>query len=182
MDDHASFRWIRSTWSSCSIPYDRPPPWSRDHLKPSSIVLSHTLQHIHTTAHHIYIPAFYYWLELFWHDMTSFLLPLHSRHLEHRLHLCWNARRKTPLPWKGPWVGMSWDSWEKCTLSLWYILADVLIIDAALPLWHWSDVNQFSIITELLGTPPEDVIQTICSENVSQSLFKRDCTILCLGK
>lgn len=30
-----------------------------------------------------------------------------------------------------------------------------------------TDVNQFSIITELLGTPPEDVIQTICSENVS---------------
>lgn len=32
-----------------------------------------------------------------------------------------------------------------------------------------ADVNQFSIITELLGTPPEDVIQTICSENVSRS-------------
>lgn len=29
-----------------------------------------------------------------------------------------------------------------------------------------SDVNQFSIITELLGTPPDDVIATICSENV----------------
>ena len=28
------------------------------------------------------------------------------------------------------------------------------------------DVNQFSIITELLGTPPDDVIDTICSENV----------------
>ena len=28
------------------------------------------------------------------------------------------------------------------------------------------DVNQFSIITELLGTPPDDVIQTIASENV----------------
>jgi len=28
------------------------------------------------------------------------------------------------------------------------------------------DVNQFSIITELLGTPPDDVIETICSENV----------------
>jgi p38 MAP kinase len=28
-------------------------------------------------------------------------------------------------------------------------------------------VNQFSIITELLGTPPDDVIETICSENVS---------------
>lgn len=29
-----------------------------------------------------------------------------------------------------------------------------------------ADVNQFSIITELLGTPPDDVIKTICSENV----------------
>lgn len=29
-----------------------------------------------------------------------------------------------------------------------------------------ADVNQFSIITELLGTPPDDVIQTIASENV----------------
>ncbi len=28
------------------------------------------------------------------------------------------------------------------------------------------DVNQFSIITELLGTPDDDVIQTIASENV----------------
>lgn len=28
------------------------------------------------------------------------------------------------------------------------------------------DVNQFSIITELLGTPPDDVIKTIGSENV----------------
>lgn len=39
-----------------------------------------------------------------------------------------------------------------------------------------ADVNQFSIITELLGTPPEDVIQTICSENTLrfvQSLPKR---------
>lgn len=29
-----------------------------------------------------------------------------------------------------------------------------------------TDVHQFSIITELLGTPPEDVIGTIASENV----------------
>ena len=29
-----------------------------------------------------------------------------------------------------------------------------------------ADVNQFSIITELLGTPPDDVIATIASENV----------------
>lgn len=31
----------------------------------------------------------------------------------------------------------------------------------------YPDVNQFSIITELLGTPPDDVIETICSENVT---------------
>lgn len=35
------------------------------------------------------------------------------------------------------------------------------------PLFPGKDhVNQFSIITELLGTPPDDVIATICSENV----------------
>lgn len=35
------------------------------------------------------------------------------------------------------------------------------------PLFPGKDhVNQFSIITELLGTPPDDVISTICSENV----------------
>lgn len=30
----------------------------------------------------------------------------------------------------------------------------------------YADVNQFSIITELLGTPPDDVIESIASENV----------------
>lgn len=35
------------------------------------------------------------------------------------------------------------------------------------PLFPGKDhVNQFSIITDLLGTPPDDVIKTICSENV----------------
>lgn len=33
-----------------------------------------------------------------------------------------------------------------------------------------ADVNQFSIITELLGTPPDDVIETIASENVPELL------------
>ncbi len=38
------------------------------------------------------------------------------------------------------------------------------------PLFPGKDhVNQFSIITELLGTPPDDVIQTIASENVRDS-------------
>jgi p38 MAP kinase len=36
------------------------------------------------------------------------------------------------------------------------------------PLFPGKDhVNQFSIITELLGTPPDDVINTIASENVN---------------
>jgi len=39
------------------------------------------------------------------------------------------------------------------------------------PLFPGKDhVNQFSIITELLGTPPDDVIQTICSENARTKL------------
>ena len=46
-------------------------------------------------------------------------------------------------------------------------------------LFHTVDVNQFSIITELLGTPPDDVIKTIGSENVGRSplpkeLYMRD--------
>jgi len=40
------------------------------------------------------------------------------------------------------------------------------------PLFPGKDhVNQFSIITELLGTPPDDVINTIASENVGLSAF-----------
>ncbi|KAF8915017.1 mitogen activated protein kinase [Mucidula mucida] len=46
------------------------------------------------------------------------------------------------------------------------------------PLFPGKDhVNQFSIITELLGTPPDDVIETIASENTLrfvQGLPKRD--------
>lgn len=37
-----------------------------------------------------------------------------------------------------------------------------------------ADVNQFSIITELLGTPPDDVIATICSENVGPRRLRSD--------
>jgi hypothetical protein len=41
-----------------------------------------------------------------------------------------------------------------------------------------SDVNQFSIITELIGTPPDDVIKTICSENVRHVCPVRDALLL----
>lgn len=62
-----------------------------------------------------------------------------------------------------------------------FILRPMLIVDLArdfgfhgletnsshLSTYHTAaDVNQFSIITELLGTPPDDVIKTIGSENV----------------
>lgn len=40
------------------------------------------------------------------------------------------------------------------------------------PLFPGKDhVNQFSIITELLGTPPDEVIQTIGSENVRYPIY-----------
>src|ERR1700722_13640247 len=35
-----------------------------------------------------------------------------------------------------------------------------------LRMWWMTDVNQFSLIIELLGTPPDDIIETICCENV----------------
>ena len=47
------------------------------------------------------------------------------------------------------------------------------------PLFPGKDhVNQFSIITELLGTPPDDVINTIASENVS--LRQSELCALCM--
>ena len=42
------------------------------------------------------------------------------------------------------------------------------------------DVHQFTIITELLGTPPDDVIATICSENVKRKKKKKLTIILTL--
>ena len=44
-----------------------------------------------------------------------------------------------------------------------------------------ADVHQFSIITELLGTPPEDVIQTIASENVSVCMPSRVSSIVLIS-
>jgi hypothetical protein len=70
-----------------------------------------------------------------------------SRHLEYGLYLCGNVGRKAPFPRKGPWVAV-----QSQSIKSWLFIV--------------TDVNQFSIITELLGTPPDDVIQTIASENV----------------
>jgi p38 MAP kinase len=47
------------------------------------------------------------------------------------------------------------------------------------PLFPGKDhVNQFSIITDLLGTPPDDVIKTICSENVRRKTLNMNMAIL----
>jgi p38 MAP kinase len=40
------------------------------------------------------------------------------------------------------------------------------------------DVHQFSIITELLGTPPDDVIESIASEHVRPSEFEGRCSLI----
>jgi len=67
-----------------------------------------------------------------------------------------------------PEIMLTWQKYD-VEVDIWSagcIFAEML---EGKPLFPGKDhVNQFSIITELLGTPPDDVIQTICSENVSQ--------------
>jgi hypothetical protein len=66
------------------------------------------------------------------------------------MYFCRDAGREAPFPRKGS-----------------YVIVSSEISHALIELSIYSpDVNQFSIITELLGTPPDDVIETICSENV----------------
>lgn len=69
------------------------------------------------------------------------------------MHICRDAGRKAALPREGPYVILIGPA-PACNVSF---ISDLIFK---------SDVNQFSIITELLGTPPDDVIETICSENV----------------
>jgi len=71
-------------------------------------------------------------------------------------------------------------TWQKYTVAvdMWSVGCIFAELLEGKPLFPGKDhVNQFSIITELLGTPPQDVIQTICSENTLrfvQSLPKRE--------
>lgn len=69
--------------------------------------------------------------------------------------------------YRAPEIMLTWQKYD-VEVDIWSagcIFAEML---EGKPLFPGKDhVNQFSIITELLGTPPDDVIQTIGSENVS---------------
>ena len=74
--------------------------------------------------------------------------------------------------YRAPEIMLTWQKYD-VEVDIWSagcIFAEML---EGKPLFPGKDhVNQFSIITELLGTPPDDVIQTIASENVgTQPLF-----------
>jgi p38 MAP kinase len=79
--------------------------------------------------------------------------------------------------YRAPEIMLTWQKYD-VEVDIWSagcIFAEML---EGKPLFPGKDhVNQFSIITELLGTPPPDVIETICSENTLrfvQSLPKRE--------
>lgn len=79
--------------------------------------------------------------------------------------------------YRAPEIMLTWQKYD-VAVDVWSagcIFAEML---EGRPLFPGKDhVNQFSIITELLGTPPDEVIQTICSENTLrfvQSLPKRE--------
>ncbi|EIW68994.1 CMGC/MAPK/P38 protein kinase [Tremella mesenterica] len=79
--------------------------------------------------------------------------------------------------YRAPEIMLTWQKYD-VAVDIWStgcIFAEML---EGKPLFPGKDhVNQFSIITELLGTPPDDVIQTIASENTLrfvQSLPKRE--------
>jgi p38 MAP kinase len=70
--------------------------------------------------------------------------------------------------YRAPEIMLTWQKYD-VEVDIWSagcIFAEML---EGKPLFPGKDhVNQFSIITELLGTPPDDVINTIASENVSE--------------
>ncbi len=77
-----------------------------------------------------------------------------------------------------PSIFEAWDVFSPRCLRASPSFPERIVRRAAKALFHASesfvnlDVNQFSIITELLGTPPDDVIETICSENVRHANFR----------
>lgn len=74
--------------------------------------------------------------------------------------------------YRAPEIMLTWQKYD-IEVDIWSagcIFAEML---EGKPLFPGKDhVNQFSIITELLGTPPDDVIHTIASENVCYSTIE----------
>ncbi|GAB7348964.1 hypothetical protein MBLNU459_g7949t1 [Dothideomycetes sp. NU459] len=79
--------------------------------------------------------------------------------------------------YRAPEIMLTWQKYD-VEVDIWSVGCIFAEMLEGKPLFPGKDhVNQFSIITELLGTPPDDVIQTICSENTLrfvQSLPKRE--------
>jgi len=67
--------------------------------------------------------------------------------------------------YRAPEIMLTWQKYG-VAVDIWSagcIFAEML---EGKPLFPGKDhVNQFSVITELLGTPPDDILETICSEN-----------------
>ncbi|KAJ3043469.1 MAPK protein hog1, partial [Rhizophlyctis rosea] len=79
--------------------------------------------------------------------------------------------------YRAPEIMLTWQKYDHA-VDIWSVGCIFAEMIEGKPLFPGKDhVNQFSIITELLGTPPDDVIQTICSENTLrfvQSLPRRE--------
>ncbi|KAK6465615.1 kinase-like domain-containing protein [Scheffersomyces coipomensis] len=79
--------------------------------------------------------------------------------------------------YRAPEIMLTWQKYDT-EVDLWSVGCILAEMMEGKPLFPGKDhVHQFSIITELLGSPPPDVIDTICSENTLrfvQSLPRRE--------
>ncbi|GBL52302.1 MAPK protein hog1 [Candidozyma auris] len=67
--------------------------------------------------------------------------------------------------YRAPEIMLTWQKYDT-EVDLWSVGCILAEMIEGKPLFPGRDhVHQFSIITELLGSPPPDVIETICSEN-----------------
>ncbi|KAF8005286.1 hypothetical protein HF325_000743 [Metschnikowia pulcherrima] len=67
--------------------------------------------------------------------------------------------------YRAPEIMLTWQKYDT-EVDLWSVGCILAEMIEGKPLFPGRDhVHQFSIITELLGSPPSDVIDTICSEN-----------------
>ncbi|EGV60076.1 hypothetical protein CANTEDRAFT_111568 [Yamadazyma tenuis ATCC 10573] len=67
--------------------------------------------------------------------------------------------------YRAPEIMLTWQKYDT-EVDLWSVGCILSEMIEGKPLFPGKDhVHQFSIITELLGSPPPDVIDTICSEN-----------------